>query len=153
MRGKQKLSRRRPAPAIKTTRTRRTGGEREQKSGQDPHQLKHLSLRDAGTGVQGSMGPDPATPPAGSTAASVSSSLIFLGTGCSGALPDTRCLIRPGTPPCHVCSMGLSLPPDQNPNYRCERQRILASIDMELLHLATEFIFTEYKESVRCVSP
>nr|CAB3486996.1 unnamed protein product [Digitaria exilis] len=67
---------------------------------------------------------DPATVPAGGNAASASpqprpsSSLIFLGTGCSGALPDTRCLIRQSTPPCTVCSMGLSLPPDQNPNYR-----------------------------------
>nr|CAB3484468.1 unnamed protein product [Digitaria exilis] len=67
---------------------------------------------------------DPAAPPAGGNAAAVSplprpsSSLIFLGTGCSGALPDTRCLIRPATPPCTVCSMGFSLSPDQNPNYR-----------------------------------
>ncbi|RCV33558.1 hypothetical protein SETIT_7G092100v2 [Setaria italica] len=70
------------------------------------------------------MEPDPVAPPAGGTAASVSpppqpsSSLIFLGTGCSGALPDTRCLIRASTPPCAVCSLGLSLPPERNPNYR-----------------------------------
>uniref|UniRef100_A0A0Q3QTP8 Uncharacterized protein n=1 Tax=Setaria italica TaxID=4555 RepID=A0A0Q3QTP8_SETIT len=51
-------------------------------------------------------------------AAVSSSSLIFLGTGCSTALPDTRCLIRPSTPPCAVCSTVLSLPPDRNPNYR-----------------------------------
>ncbi|EAY91172.1 hypothetical protein OsI_12781 [Oryza sativa Indica Group] len=46
------------------------------------------------------------------------SSVIFLGTGCSGALPDTRCLLRPSAPPCAVCSLGVSLPPEQNPNYR-----------------------------------
>lgn len=51
--------------------------------------------------------------------ASSSSSLIFLGTGCSGALPDARCLIQPSEPPCTVCSTALSLPPDRNPNYRC----------------------------------
>ncbi|CAL5017112.1 unnamed protein product [Urochloa decumbens] len=68
------------------------------------------------------MEPDPATPPAAGTAASVppppSSSLIFLGTGCSAALPDTRCLIRSSTPSCEVCAMGISLPPERNPNYR-----------------------------------
>ncbi|RLM73986.1 hypothetical protein C2845_PM15G07720 [Panicum miliaceum] len=67
------------------------------------------------------MESDPNTSPAGGTAtaaAGPSSSLVFLGTGCSTALPDTRCLIRPSTPPCAVCSTALSLPPDRNPNYR-----------------------------------
>jgi hypothetical protein len=68
-------------------------------------------------------GPAAASSPIGSrTGAAVSSSsLIFLGTGCSAALPDTRCLIKPAAsvPPCAVCSTALSLPPDQNPNYRC----------------------------------
>ncbi|CAL5067625.1 unnamed protein product [Urochloa decumbens] len=59
------------------------------------------------------MEPDPATPPP-----PPASSLIFLGTGCSGALPDTRCLIRSSTPSCEVCAMGISLPPERNPNYR-----------------------------------
>ncbi|RLM64721.1 hypothetical protein C2845_PM16G07030 [Panicum miliaceum] len=68
------------------------------------------------------MESDPNTSPAGGTATATaaavsSSSLIFLGTGCSTALPDTRCLIRPSTPPCAVCSTALSLPPDRNPNY------------------------------------
>jgi hypothetical protein len=61
-------------------------------------------------------------PPAGDAALPPpppSSSVIFLGTGCSGALPDTRCLLRPSAPPCAVCSLGVSLPPEQNPNYRC----------------------------------
>ncbi|EEE59574.1 hypothetical protein OsJ_11871 [Oryza sativa Japonica Group] len=60
-------------------------------------------------------------PPAGDAALPPpppSSSVIFLGTGCSGALPDTRCLLRPSAPPCAVCSLGVSLPPEQNPNYR-----------------------------------
>ncbi|KAL6842773.1 hypothetical protein ACP4OV_027617 [Aristida adscensionis] len=67
------------------------------------------------------MEPDRRTSPPRATvavAAPSSSSLIFLGTGCSGALPDTRCLIRPSAPPCQVCSTALSLPPEHNPNYR-----------------------------------
>uniref|UniRef100_A0A453SD86 Uncharacterized protein n=1 Tax=Aegilops tauschii subsp. strangulata TaxID=200361 RepID=A0A453SD86_AEGTS len=63
---------------------------------------------------RGSMEPDPSKSPTGG-----SSSLIFLGTGCSGTLPDARCLLKPSTPPCAVCSMGISLPPEGNPNYRC----------------------------------
>ncbi|TVU14630.1 hypothetical protein EJB05_38107, partial [Eragrostis curvula] len=60
-----------------------------------------------------------AASPTGSTAAAASSSsLIFLGTGCSAALPDTRCLINPSAPPCAVCTTALSIPPEQNPNYR-----------------------------------
>ncbi|GJN27694.1 hypothetical protein PR202_gb15736 [Eleusine coracana subsp. coracana] len=69
-------------------------------------------------------GPAAASSPTGSTATAASSSLIFLGTGCSGALPDTRCLIKPSGPPCAVCSTALSLPPDQNPNYRCVQIQI-----------------------------
>lgn len=44
--------------------------------------------------------------------------LIFLGTGCSGAVPDFRCLLQPSDPPCHVCSKSLSVLPHLNPNYR-----------------------------------
>lgn len=47
-----------------------------------------------------------------------SSSLIFMGTGCSSAVPNAMCLIQPSNPPCSVCSQSLSIPPDQNPNYR-----------------------------------
>uniref|UniRef100_J3LR37 Metallo-beta-lactamase domain-containing protein n=2 Tax=Oryza brachyantha TaxID=4533 RepID=J3LR37_ORYBR len=54
-----------------------------------------------------------------------SSSVIFLGTGCSGALPDARCLIHPSTPPCPVCSQALSLPPERNPNYRCNTSLLI----------------------------
>ncbi|XP_015691066.1 putative hydrolase C777.06c isoform X2 [Oryza brachyantha] len=61
--------------------------------------------------------------PAGDAASS--SSVIFLGTGCSGALPDTRCLIRPTAPPCAVCSLGVSLPPERNPNYRCNTSLLI----------------------------
>ncbi|XP_025791583.1 putative hydrolase C777.06c [Panicum hallii] len=75
------------------------------------------------------MDPDPApTSPAGGAAAGASpppSSLIFLGTGCSGALPDARCLIQPSAPPCAVCSTALSLPPDRNPNYRCNTSLLI----------------------------
>ncbi|CAN6323196.1 unnamed protein product [Urochloa humidicola] len=53
------------------------------------------------------------------------SSLIFLGTGCSGALPDARCLIQPSAPPCAVFSTALSLPPDRNPNYRCNTSLLI----------------------------
>uniref|UniRef100_A0A0D9VWT2 Protein kinase domain-containing protein n=1 Tax=Leersia perrieri TaxID=77586 RepID=A0A0D9VWT2_9ORYZ len=58
-------------------------------------------------------------------AAASSSSLIFLGTGCSGALPDARCLIHPSTPPCPVCSQSLSLQPERNPNYRCNTSLLI----------------------------
>ncbi|CAN6317478.1 unnamed protein product [Urochloa humidicola] len=78
------------------------------------------------------MEPDSApTRPAGETAAASRasspppSSLIFLGTGCSGALPDARCLIQPSAPPCAVCSTALSLPPDRNPNYRCNTSLLI----------------------------
>ncbi|OEL26295.1 hypothetical protein BAE44_0012683 [Dichanthelium oligosanthes] len=75
------------------------------------------------------MDPDPATPPtegaAASPAPSSSSSLILLGTGCSGALPDARCLIQPSAPPCAACSTALSLTPDQNPNYRCNTSLLI----------------------------
>lgn len=46
------------------------------------------------------------------------SSLIFLGTGCSSAVPNAMCLIKPSSPPCAVCSQSLSIPPERNPNYR-----------------------------------
>lgn len=47
------------------------------------------------------------------------SSLIFLGTGCSSAVPNVLCLIQPCNPPCNVCTQSLSIPPENNPNYRC----------------------------------
>ncbi|XP_020554098.1 putative hydrolase C777.06c [Sesamum indicum] len=53
------------------------------------------------------------------------SALIFLGTGCSSAVPNLLCLIQPSDPPCHVCSQSLSLPPDQNPNYRCNTSLLI----------------------------
>ncbi|GJN23945.1 hypothetical protein PR202_gb11643 [Eleusine coracana subsp. coracana] len=71
---------------------------------------------------------------AGGTVASSSSSLIFLGTGCSGALPDARCLIQPSTPPCAICSMALSIPPDQNPNYRCNTSLLVDYRDDDGTH-------------------
>ncbi|XP_021763835.1 putative hydrolase C777.06c [Chenopodium quinoa] len=49
---------------------------------------------------------------------SSSSAVIFMGTGCSSAVPNAMCLIQPSDPPCSVCSQSLLIPPDQNPNYR-----------------------------------
>ncbi|XP_048593860.1 putative hydrolase C777.06c isoform X1 [Brassica napus] len=46
------------------------------------------------------------------------SALIFLGTGCSSAVPNAMCLIQKSDSPCHVCSQSLSIPPERNPNYR-----------------------------------
>ncbi|KAL7129629.1 hypothetical protein ABFS83_13G081200 [Erythranthe nasuta] len=53
------------------------------------------------------------------------SALIFLGTGCSSAVPNAMCLIQPSDPPCHVCSQSLTLPPDRNPNYRCNTSLLI----------------------------
>ncbi|KAL3833671.1 hypothetical protein ACJIZ3_008407 [Penstemon smallii] len=53
------------------------------------------------------------------------SALIFIGTGCSSAVPNALCLIQPSDPPCHVCSQSLSIPPDQNPNYRCNTSLLI----------------------------
>ncbi|CAI9094894.1 OLC1v1030724C1 [Oldenlandia corymbosa var. corymbosa] len=53
------------------------------------------------------------------------SALIFLGTGCSSAVPNALCLIRPSDPPCHVCSQSLAIPPEQNPNYRCNTSLLI----------------------------
>ncbi|KAJ9146659.1 hypothetical protein P3X46_028896 [Hevea brasiliensis] len=55
----------------------------------------------------------------------VRSALIFLGTGCSNSVPSALCLIQPSDPPCHVCSMALSIPPEQNPNYRCNTSLLI----------------------------
>ncbi|BAH92287.1 Os03g0643250 [Oryza sativa Japonica Group] len=63
-----------------------------------------------------------------------SSSVIFLGTGCSGALPDARCLIHPSTPPCPVCSHSLSLPPERNPNYRCNTSLLIDYCQHDGIH-------------------
>ncbi|XP_024926428.1 putative hydrolase C777.06c isoform X2 [Ziziphus jujuba] len=53
------------------------------------------------------------------------SALIFLGTGCSSAIPNAMCLIQPSHPPCSVCSQALSIPPEQNPNYRCNTSLLI----------------------------
>ncbi|KAI5331580.1 hypothetical protein L3X38_021706 [Prunus dulcis] len=52
------------------------------------------------------------------------SALIFLGTGCSSAVPNAMCLIQPSNP-CDVCPQALSTPPDQNPNYRCNTSLLI----------------------------
>ncbi|KAL3616864.1 hypothetical protein CASFOL_039258 [Castilleja foliolosa] len=53
------------------------------------------------------------------------SALIFLGTGCSSAVPNAMCLIQPSDPPCSVCSQSLTLPPEKNPNYRCNTSLLI----------------------------
>ncbi|KAL5540317.1 hypothetical protein UlMin_045062 [Ulmus minor] len=53
------------------------------------------------------------------------SALIFLGTGCSSSVPNAMCLIQPSDPPCHVCAQALSIPPEQNPNYRCNTSLLI----------------------------
>ncbi|CAL5345425.1 unnamed protein product [Camellia sinensis] len=53
------------------------------------------------------------------------SALIFLGTGCSSAVPNAVCLIQPSDPPCQVCFQSFSLPPDRNPNYRCNTSLLI----------------------------
>ncbi|KAM0821480.1 hypothetical protein ACQ4PT_072179 [Festuca glaucescens] len=67
-------------------------------------------------------------------AAAPASSLIFMGTGCSGALPDVRCLIQPSTPPCAVCSQARTLPPERNPNYRCNTSLLIDYCDNDGTH-------------------
>ncbi|KAF5752716.1 hypothetical protein HS088_TW01G00632 [Tripterygium wilfordii] len=53
------------------------------------------------------------------------SALIFLGTGCSSALPNAMCLLQPSDPPCAVCHQALSVPPELNPNYRCNTSLLI----------------------------
>ncbi|XP_022140241.1 putative hydrolase C777.06c [Momordica charantia] len=53
------------------------------------------------------------------------SALIFLGTGCSSAVPNAMCLIQPSDPPCRICSQALSVPPEKNPNYRCNTSLLI----------------------------
>ncbi|XP_027085920.1 putative hydrolase C777.06c [Coffea arabica] len=53
------------------------------------------------------------------------SALMFLGTGCSSAVPNAFCLIQPSDPPCPVCSQALSIPPEKNPNYRCNTSLLI----------------------------
>ncbi|KAK1278077.1 hypothetical protein QJS04_geneDACA022148 [Acorus gramineus] len=72
-----------------------------------------------GVGATDRRRSSPPRPP--STSSSSSSSLVFLGTGCSSAVPNAMCLIQPSDPvnPCRVCTQSLSVPPQHNPNYRC----------------------------------
>ncbi|KAF5757090.1 putative metallo-beta-lactamase, ribonuclease Z/Hydroxyacylglutathione hydrolase [Helianthus annuus] len=53
------------------------------------------------------------------------SALIFLGSGCSSAVPNAMCLINPSDPPCKVCFQSLSTPPERNPNYRCNTSLLI----------------------------
>uniref|UniRef100_A0A0E0BV93 Metallo-beta-lactamase domain-containing protein n=1 Tax=Oryza glumipatula TaxID=40148 RepID=A0A0E0BV93_9ORYZ len=70
----------------------------------------------------------------GGTPPSSSSSLVFLGTGCSSAVPNARCLIQPPDPPCAVCSQSLSVAPELNPNYRCNTSLLIDYCQDENAH-------------------
>ncbi|MQL81707.1 hypothetical protein Taro_014171, partial [Colocasia esculenta] len=61
----------------------------------------------------------------GSSSSPSTSSLVFLGTGCSSMVPNAVCLIQPSDPPCPVCSQALSVPPQRNPNYRCNTSLLI----------------------------
>ncbi|XP_042483756.1 putative hydrolase C777.06c [Macadamia integrifolia] len=54
-----------------------------------------------------------------------SSALIFLGTGCSSMVPNAMCLIQPTDSPCSVCTQALTIPPECNPNYRCNTSLLI----------------------------
>ncbi|XP_022146510.1 putative hydrolase C777.06c [Momordica charantia] len=53
------------------------------------------------------------------------SALVFLGTGCSNSVPNLTCLIQPHDPPCRICSQALTVPPELNPNYRCNTSLLI----------------------------
>ncbi|KAK2447551.1 Metallo-hydrolase/oxidoreductase superfamily protein [Trifolium repens] len=59
------------------------------------------------------------------TTPSSGSALIFLGTGCSSMVPNVMCLINPSNPICSVCAQSLSIPPEKNPNYRCNTSLLI----------------------------
>ncbi|KAF7801246.1 putative hydrolase [Senna tora] len=67
----------------------------------------------------------PPSPPDADADADARSALIFLGTGCSSMVPNMMCLIQPADPPCSVCFQALSLPPERNPNYRCNTSLLI----------------------------
>ncbi|XP_043699567.1 putative hydrolase C777.06c isoform X4 [Telopea speciosissima] len=54
-----------------------------------------------------------------------SSALIFLGTGCSSMVPSAICLIQPTDSPCSVSTPALTIPPECNPNYRCNTSLLI----------------------------
>ncbi|OAY61226.1 putative hydrolase C777.06c [Manihot esculenta] len=64
----------------------------------------------------------------------VKSALIFLGTGCSNTVPFGLCLVQPSDPPCHVCYQALSVPPEQNPNYRCNTSLLIDYCESDEKH-------------------
>ncbi|KAF3450375.1 hypothetical protein FNV43_RR06455 [Rhamnella rubrinervis] len=68
---------------------------------------------------------DSSSPPPISAADDTRSALIFIGTGCSSAVPSAMCLIQPSESPCPVCSQALSIPPEKNPNYRCNTSLLI----------------------------
>lgn len=40
-------------------------------------------------------------------------------------VPNVLCLINPSDPPCSVCAQSLSIPPEKNPNYRCNTSMLI----------------------------
>jgi hypothetical protein len=129
-----------------------TGTKRnDQKRPPHPPELKPLSSH-GDDDDRGSIGPEMqtgATTPVGDAveaAAAGSSSLIFLGTGCSGALPHMRCLIQPSTPPCAVCSQALTLPPERNPNYRCALTSFQAGVRPRILRTLSANAHSNFRE-------
>eukprot|EP00271_Cylindrocystis_brebissonii_P010587 TRINITY_DN2683_c1_g1_i1.p1 TRINITY_DN2683_c1_g1~~TRINITY_DN2683_c1_g1_i1.p1 ORF type:complete len:392 (-),score=20.24 TRINITY_DN2683_c1_g1_i1:369-1544(-) len=53
------------------------------------------------------------------------SELIILGSGSSTGVPTPSCVISPTNPPCEVCHKALELPPESNPNYRCNPSMLI----------------------------
>ncbi|KAL4200603.1 hypothetical protein AMTRI_Chr02g211980 [Amborella trichopoda] len=53
------------------------------------------------------------------------SALLFLGTGCSSAVPNARCLLQPSYPPCELCHKAVLTPPELNPDYRCNTSLLI----------------------------
>ncbi|XP_057949814.1 putative hydrolase C777.06c isoform X2 [Malania oleifera] len=62
------------------------------------------------------------------------SALIFLGTGCSSAVPNAMCLIQPSDPPCPVCVQALKVPPEKNLNYRCNTSLLIDYYESNDIH-------------------
>ncbi|KAL3576379.1 hypothetical protein D5086_021662 [Populus alba] len=80
------------------------------------------------------------------------SALIFLGTGCSSAVPNVRCLLQPSDPPCSVCSQALPVPPNQNPNYRFDLSYLIrCGINIILTHEHADAVLG--LDDIRAVQP
>ncbi|KAL5540316.1 hypothetical protein UlMin_045061 [Ulmus minor] len=85
-------------------------------------------------------------PPTGAATDDAKSALIFVGTGCSGAVPNVMCLIQPSDPPCPVCTPALSIPPEENPNYRGNTSLL---IDYCLSHGGHSYVLIDVGKTFR----